>query len=360
MNTASSVVTNKDFALPERTHLRVGFVPLTDCAPLVAAHMLQIYARHGLTVELCKQASWAAVRDKLLSGELDAAQTLYGLVYGVQMGIGGPQADMAILMTLNRNGQAITGSNRLADALHNGTPLKQALTTLGHKPVFAQTFPTGTHAMWLNYWLASQGVDPVHDIESVVLPPSLMADALAHDEIDGFCAGEPWHAVAESKKAGRTIVCSSAIWPDHPEKALACRRDFAALYPNTATALIRAILEASIWLEQSANRNQCAQWLAQPEYIGVAQQLIAPRLLGDYGKLASALPVKFHDAAGMNAPLAQEGAWFLQQFQRWSLLSDGVDLHTVAADVSQNALYSAAAESLGLIGLPLEPTACPD
>lgn len=347
--TASS---SPHIAPPERTHLRIGFVPLTDCAPLVAAYMLQIDKRHGLSLELCKQPSWAAVRDKLLSGELDAAQTLYGLAYGVQLGIGGPQSDMAILMTLNRNGQAITASNALAQALRDGAPLKQALATLGHKPVFAQTFPTGTHAIWLNYWLASHDVDPMQDVESVVLPPLLMADALAHGEIDGFCAGEPWHAVAESKKAGRTIICTSAIWPDHPEKALACRRDFAALYPNTARALIRTILEAGIWLEKPENRRQCAQWLAQPEYIGVEQELIAPRLLGGYGKLASVLPVKFYDDAGMNAPLTDEGVWFLQQFQRWRLLGSTVDLRSVAAGVSQSELYSAAAQSLGLIGLP--------
>jgi nitrate/nitrite transport system substrate-binding protein len=360
MNTALSATANSDSAPPERTHLRIGFVPLTDCAPLVAAHMLQTDTRHGLTLELCKQPSWAAVRDKLLSGELDAAQTLYGLVYGVQMGIGGPQADMAILMTLNRNGQAITASNRLADALRDGLPLAQALTTLGHKPVFAQTFPTGTHAMWLNYWLASHGIDPVHDVESVALPPPLMADALAQGELDGFCAGEPWHAVAESKKAGRTIICSSTIWPDHPEKALACRRDFAGLYPNTARALISAILEASIWLEQPENRRHCAQWLARPEYIGVAQELIAPRLLGDFGKLAPAIPVKFHDDTGMNAPLAYEGTWFLQQFHRWGLLRPGADWGRIAADVSQNALYSVAAESLGLIGMPQQRKPCPN
>ena len=178
-------------SLPERRHLRIGYLPLTDCAPLVAAVYLNIGERHGLTLELRQQPSWAAIRDKLLSGELDAAQTLYGMVYGVQLGLGGPQADMAILMTLNKNGQAITVSNRLAQLLQQHGSVTAAFAQLGRKPLFAQTFPTGTHAMWLNYWLAAQGVHPLHDIDNVVLPPPLMAEALAHGELDGFCAGEP-------------------------------------------------------------------------------------------------------------------------------------------------------------------------
>ncbi|MBV8635059.1 MAG: ABC transporter substrate-binding protein, partial [Burkholderiaceae bacterium] len=150
--------TSSNLAPPELDRLRLGFMPLTDCAPLVVAEMLDLGKPYGLKLELRRQASWAAVRDKLLSGELDAAHALYGLVYGVQLGLGGPQADMSILMTINRNGQAITLSNRLFDLMAQGTPLAQIATTLGRKPVFAQTFPTGTHAMWLNYWLAARGI----------------------------------------------------------------------------------------------------------------------------------------------------------------------------------------------------------
>jgi ABC-type nitrate/sulfonate/bicarbonate transport system substrate-binding protein len=340
-----------EFAKPERSHLRIGFVPLTDCAPLVAARMMNFGQRHGLTLELCKQASWAAVRDKLLSGELDAAQTLYGLVYGVQLGLGGPQADMAILMNLNRNGQAITVSNQLADALRNGQPLRSTLATLGRTPVFAQTFPTGTHAMWLNYWLAAQGVHPLQDIESVVIPPPQMADALALGELDGFCAGEPWHAVAERNKSGRTITNTSEIWPNHPEKALACRLEFATLYPNTVQALIRTVLEACQWLENPANKITASEWLARTEYLNIARELIAPRLLGDYGGAMPAptsLPIRFFDEAGMNHPLASDGLWFLSQFHRWGLLKSTEDWENIAKRVCQNGHYMHAAQSLGL------------
>jgi ABC-type nitrate/sulfonate/bicarbonate transport system substrate-binding protein len=342
---------SSEFASPERPHLRIGFLPLTDCAPLVVAQMMNFGQRHGLTFELCKQPSWAAIRDKLLSGELDAAHTLYGLVYGVQLGLGGPQADMAILMTLNRNGQAITVSNQLADVLRDGHSLKSALATLGRKPVFAQTFPTGTHAMWLNYWLATEGVHPLHDVESVVIPPSQMVDALANGELDGFCAGEPWHAVAQSKKCGRTLISTSQIWPDHPEKALACRLEFVSLYPNTAQALIRTILEACQWLENPANKITASEWLAHPEFLNIPKELIAPRLLGDYGSATpspSALPIRFFDDAGMNYPLPSDGLWFLSQFHRWGLLKSTSDWDQIAAKVSQTEQYSRAAGGVGL------------
>src|ERR1700712_1147764 len=196
---------------PEKTHIRLGFVALSDAAPLVAAKVLEFGHRHGLTLELCRQPSWAAVRDKLLSGEIDAAHALYGLVCGVQMGIGGPQGDMSVLMVLNRNGQAITLSNQLSEALKQHGNLKGALATLGRRPVFAQTFPTGTHAMWLYYWLASQGVHPLRDIRSVVIPPPQMVDALIEGELDGLCVGEPWNAVAEARGAGKTVAVTSEI-----------------------------------------------------------------------------------------------------------------------------------------------------
>ena len=326
---------------PEIERVRLGFMPLTDCAPLVVAETLGLGKAYGLAIELHRQASWAAVRDKLLSGELDAAHTLYGLPYGVQIGLGGPQANMSILMTLNRNGQAISASTRLANLLDRGIALGAAAQSMGRKPVFAQTFPTGTHAMWLNYWLAAQGVDPLHDVESVVLPPPQMAAAMEHGEIDGFCCGEPWHTVAAAKGIGRMLVASNAIWPDHPEKALACRRDFAALYPNTAKALILALLDACRWLEVPDNRRQASEWLAASPYLNLMPELILPSMLPE-----SACPVRFFDGHGLNAPRAQDGLWFLSQYRRWGMLKQNIDWHEVAAGVSANVLFDDATAHL--------------
>jgi two-component system, oxyanion-binding sensor len=340
---------------PERTHLRLGFVALSDAAPLAAAKILEFGHGHGLTLELCRQPSWAAVRDKLLSGEIDAAHALYGLVYGAQLGIGGPQGDMAVLMVLNRNGQAITLSNPLSELWSTEQKekrdLKTVLASLGRPPVFAQTFPTGTHAMWLYYWLAAHGVHPIRDIRSVVIPPPQMVDALAEGQLDGFCAGEPWNAVAEARHAGRTVAVTSDIWPNHPEKVLASRRDFVTRYPNTARALIQTMLEACRWLDSAKHRAEISTWLAAPDLIGVPQELIAPRLLGVYDPAqfpTPPLPVSFFDEGAVNYPRPSDGLWFLTQYRRWGLLRGGHDDVAIAAAISQTGLYREAAARAGV------------
>jgi nitrate/nitrite transport system substrate-binding protein len=331
---------------PEKTHIRLGFVALSDAAPLVAAKVLEFGHRHGLTLELCRQPSWAAVRDKLLSGEIDAAHALYGLVCGVQMGIGGPQGDMAVLMVLNRNGQAITLSNRLTEAFEHHGNLKDALATLGRRPVFAQTFPTGTHAMWLYYWLASQGVHPLRDIRSVVIPPPQMVDALTEGELDGLCVGEPWNAVAEARGAGKTVAVTSQIWPEHPEKVLASRHDFVEHYPDTSRALIQTMLEACRWLDNPQHRTDISAWLAAPDVVGAPQELIAQRLLGHYDAKRFAMQppgVSFFNEGAVNYPRASDGLWFFTQFRRWGMLTGDHDDAAIAAALCQTALYREAA-----------------
>jgi two-component system, oxyanion-binding sensor len=348
MNSAASHPLSSASAGLEKTHLRLGFVALSDAAPLVAAKLLEFGHAHGLTLELCRQPSWAAVRDKLLSGDLDAAHALYGLVYGVQLGLGGPQTDMAVLMVLNRNGQAITLSNRLADAWAEHGTLPQALATLGRKPVFAQTFPTGTHAMWLYYWLASQGVHPLRDIESVVIPPPQMVAALAEDKLDGLCVGEPWNAMAEARGVGRTVAYTSEVWPDHPEKVLACRRDFVGANPNAARALVRTMLEACRWLDGAGHREEIARWLARPEFIGIDEALIAARLGNDIaGSAPQGQPVRFFDDGAVNYPRAADGAWFLTQFDRWGMIDARADYAQIATQINQTQLYRDAAAQIG-------------
>jgi nitrate/nitrite transport system substrate-binding protein len=328
---------------PEKPHLRLGFVPLTDCAPLVVAKLKELGRRYGLTLELVRQPSWAAVRDKLLSGELHAAQALYGLVYGVQLGLGGPQADMAVLMTLNQNGQAITLANPLADLVMRGTSVRDSLTSLARRPVFAHTFPTGTHAMWLYYWLATHGVHPLAEVQSVVLPPPQMSSALAEGMLDGFCAGEPWHALAAAQAVGNTVIGSGEIWPDHPEKVLACRRDFAALYPNTARALVMTVLEACRWLEKAEHRLEAAGWLAAAGLVGQPVEVIAPRMIG-----GATHPLRFFADGAVNFPYLSDGLWFLSQYRRWGLLPDAGDLAATVAAVNQIELYRQAAGQVGI------------
>ena len=157
---------------PEKTDIKIGFIPLTDCASVVISSVKGFDKKHGLTITPSKEASWAAVRDKLVNGELDAAHVLYGLIYGVQLGIGGPKKDMAVLTTLNNNGQAITLSNQLkAKGVTDGASLAKLVAAEPKEYTFAQTFPTGTHAMWLYYWLATYGINPFTQVKVITVPP---------------------------------------------------------------------------------------------------------------------------------------------------------------------------------------------
>ncbi len=303
---------------PLRT-LDIGFMPLVDSAPLIAAARLGLDRANGLHLRLHRQASWAAIRDRLLSGELDAVHAMAAMVYGVQTGIGGPRADLAILMGLNCNGQAITLSPALADACSGDRPLADVLRALPRRPVFAQTFPTGTHAVWLYYWLAAQGVDPNHGIDVVTLPPPQMPDAMARGELDGFCAGEPWGAQAEAMGAGRRVIRSGRLWPGHPEKVLACRRETAALQPELALALTTTVLEACRWLDDPAHHPEVVAWLSEPDAIGVPAACIAACLHPSEDERPGE-GLRFHAGGDANFPWLSDGRGFLRQFRRWGWL----------------------------------------
>ncbi|WP_140720434.1 MULTISPECIES: CmpA/NrtA family ABC transporter substrate-binding protein [Gammaproteobacteria] len=325
--------------------LRVAYMPLIDCAPLVAASRLGLDRAQGLRLQLHRQASWAAVRDRLLSGEVEAAHALAGLVYGIELGVAGPRAPMALLMTLNHNGQAITLSSGLADALAAGRSLPQALRDLGRPAVFAQTFPTGTHALWLYYWMAASGVAPMRDVEVVTIPPPQMPGALAAGAIDGYCSGEPWAAVAEMQGVGRRVIRSGELWPGHPEKVLACRRDFAALQPELVERLTACVLAACRWLDADpANRVRCAQWLSEAEVIGRPVEHLAACLVGGDDPAALA----FHRGGRVNMPWLSDGEWFLAQFRRWGWCGPLLDEDGLLRDIHRLENYRHAAERVGV------------
>jgi len=302
----------------EPVPVRLGFLPLSDCAPLVVARKLALDLRHGIRIELLRQPSWAALRDKLLSGELDAAHALYSMALGIQLGIAGPRDEMSILMTLNRNGQAISLSRELIEATAEHGSLRQAIANLGRRAMLAHTFPTGTHAVWLREWLHTQGIDAMRDVQMMVIPPNQMVDAMANGELDGFCAGEPWHAVAVARGVGATIACSSEIWPDHPEKALICRRAWASLECGTAIALMQTLTQACRWLGEPGNLEQAALWLSEQNAVGVTPALILPRMLGDYGSAPLTAPPRLLTFQG-NRPDPAEAVRFLGYFRTMGL-----------------------------------------
>ena len=231
-----------------------------------------------------KEASWAAVRDKLMNGELDMAHVLYGLVYGVHLGVGGPKKDMAVLMNLNQNGQAITLSNKLLQAgARDGESLAKLMAADKREYTFAQTFPTGTHAMWLYYWLATYGIHPMQDAKVITVPPPQMVANMRVGNMDGFCVGEPWGARAIMDKIGFTAVTTQGIWQDHPEKVLGTSAEFVSRNPNTARAVTAAILEAGKWIDASAaNRQKTAETIAAKSYVNTDASGIVDRMQGRY------------------------------------------------------------------------------
>ena len=347
---------------PEKTEINLGFMALSDCASVVVAATQGFAQPHGLTLNLKRQTSWANLRDKLVSGELDAAHSLYGLIYAVHLGIGGVAAtDMAVLMGLNQNGQSINLSRGLQSI---GVTSPEALDRHVHqtrpKLTFAQTFPTGTHAMWLYYWLASQGIHPLLDVDSVVVPPPQMVAHLRAGRIDGFCVGEPWSASAVQQDLGFTLATTQTLWPDHPEKVLGCTRAFVEQYPNTARVLVMAVLEASRFIEESReNRRSTAQLLSAAQYLDAPLECIEPRLLGDYvdglgNRWQDPHALRFHGEGEVNLPYLSDGMWFMTQFRRWGLLRDDPDYLAVARQVHQLDLYREAASAVGVAALGKE------
>jgi len=344
---------------PEKKEVRIGFIPLTDCSSVVMAAVQKFDEKYGIKIMPTKEASWASVRDKLVNGELDAAHVLYGLVYGVQLGIGGPKKDMNVLMTLNQNGQAITLSNQLRDkGAIDGASLAKLVAKKEREYTFAQTFPTGTHAMWLYYWLAAQGINPFKDVKTIVVPPPQMVANMRVGNMDGYCVGEPWGNRAIVDNIGFTAVTTQDIWVDHPEKVLGTTAEWVAKNPNTARAMTAAIIDAGKWIDASlANKQKTADTVASKAYVNTDADVIVARMLGRYN---NGLPgaqnrtwddrnaMKFFNDGAVTFPYLSDAMWFLTQHKRWGLLKDDPDYLAVAKKVNRIDIYRQAATAAGV------------
>jgi len=335
---------------PEKEEVKIGFIPLTDCASVVMASVLGIDKKYGVKIIPTKEASWAGVRDKLVNGELDFAHVLYGLIYGVHLGTSGPKKDMAVLMTLNQNGQAITLSKKLSDkGAVDAASLAKLMNTDKREYTFAQTFPTGTHAMWLYYWLASVGINPLKDAKVITVPPPQMVANMRVGNMDGYCVGEPWGHRAIADGIGITATTTQDIWPDHPEKVLGTTAEFAKKYPNTARAVTAAILEAGKWIDAGLqNKMKMAETISDKAYVNTSVDVINQRILGRYqnglGKTwDDKNHMKFFADGNANFPFLSDGMWFLTQHKRWGLLKDHPDYLNVAKQINHIGIYKQAA-----------------
>jgi len=353
-----SVVYAQGSDKPEKEEVKIGFIPLTDCASVVMASVLGFDRKYGIKIVPSKEASWAGVRDKLVNGELDLAHVLYGLIYGVHLGVGGPKKDMAVLMTINQNGQGLTLSKKLAEkGAVNVEALAKLMASERREYTFAQTFPTGTHAMWLYYWLASAGINAMRDVKVITVPPPQMVANMRVGNMDGYCVGEPWNHRAILDGIGISAATSQDVWPDHPEKVVGTTADFVRKHPNTCRAVIMAVLEASRWIDASLqNRLKMAETIADKAYVNTSVEAINQRILGRYqnglGKTwDDAYPMRFFNDGLVNYPYLSDGMWFLTQHKRWGLLKEHPDYLGVARAINQTELYKQAASALK-IGIP--------
>ena len=335
---------------PEKKEVKIGFIPLTDCSSVVMASVMKFDEKYGLKITPSKEASWAAVRDKLVNGELDASHVLYGLIYGVQMGVGGPKKDMAVLMGLNHNGQAFTLSRKLYDkGVRDGASLAKLMHGEKAEYTFAQTFPTGTHAMWLCYWLAAHGIHPFQDVKAIVVPPPQMVANMRVGNMDGFCVGEPWNYRAIMDKIGFTANTTQDVWKDHPEKVLGCSAEFVEKYPNTARAMTAAVIEAGRWIDSSlSNRQKTAEVVADKSYVNTDKEVIVARMLGRYDNGIGRTwddpsYMKFYNEGYVTFPFLSDGMWFMSQHRRWGLLKEDPDYLEVAKKVNRIDIYKEAA-----------------
>ncbi|HET8869921.1 MAG TPA: CmpA/NrtA family ABC transporter substrate-binding protein [Aquabacterium sp.] len=340
---------------PELEEVKIGFIPLTDCASIVMASVLGFDKKYGVKIIPSKEASWAGVRDKLVNGDLHMAHVLYGLVYGVHLGVGGPKKDMAVLMHLNNNGQGITLSKQLADkGAVDASSLAKLMAKEKRDYTFAGTFPTGTHAMWIHYWLAAAGVNPLTDAKLITVPPPQMVANMRVGNMDGFCVGEPWNHRAIMDNIGITACTTQEIWKDHPEKVLGCTAEFVKKYPNTARAVMMAVLEASRWIDSGLqNKLKMAETIAAKSYVNTGVDAINQRILGRYqnglGKTwDDPNHMKFFNDGKVNFPYLSDGMWFLTQHKRWGLLKDHPDYLGVAKQINQIDLYRQVAGAMGI------------
>lgn len=340
---------------PEKKEVKIGFIPLTDCASVVMASVLGFDQKYGVKIVPSKEASWAGVRDKLVNGELDMSHVLYGLIYGVHLGISGPKKDMAVLMSINNNGQAISLSKALADkGAVDGPSLAKYMAANPREYTFAGTFPTGTHTMWMHYWLAAAGINPLSGAKLITVPPPQMVANMRVGNMDGFCVGEPWNHRAIMDGIGITANTTQEIWTDHPEKVLGTTAEFVQKYPNTTRAVMMAVLEASRWIDAGLqNKLKMAETVAQKSYINTRVDVINQRILGRYqnglGKTwDDPNHMKFFNDGAVNYPYLSDGMWFLTQHKRWGLIKQHPDYLGVARQINQTALYKSVASAMNI------------
>jgi len=372
----------------EKPVLKLGFIKLTDMAPLAIAKEKGFFAEEGLNVTLEPQANWKVLLDGVIGGQLDGAHMLAGQPIAATIGYG-TKADLIAPLSLDLNGNAITVSNKVWDMVKPNLPMeggkpKHPISAAVLQPVVASfkqqgkpfnmgmVFPVSTHNYELRYWLAAGGLNPGFytpgdvggtvdaDVQLSVTPPPQMPATLEAGTIEGYCVGEPWNQAAVQKKIGVPIITDNEVWHDNPEKVFGLRKDFADKYPGTTAAMLRAIIKAQQWLDADGgkNRAEAVKILSQPNYVGADEKVIAASMTGKF----TFEPGDTRDAPGFNIffdknagyPFYSDAIWYLTQMRRWGQIPEDHDDQWYidqAKAVYRPDLYLAAAKGLAEKGV---------
>jgi NitT/TauT family transport system ATP-binding protein len=357
--------------MSERHQITAGFMPLLDSALIVAAKEKGFAEQEGVELALVRETSWANIRDRLAVGHFQVAHMLAPMPIACNLGLT-PLASRTIApMALGLGGNAVTVSNALWAAMEElgaranldprstGRALKAALaerSRRGLRPVrFAVVHPHSGHNYELRYWLAASGIDPDRDVEIVILPPPLMADALGAGTIEGYCVGEPWNTAAVELSLGRIATVKAKIWRGSPEKVLGAQAQWSERHPEALAALLRAIYRAALWCAEPANHSALASVLASPSYIDRPAEWMLPALTGEIRTGGSGV-LRVEDlfvpqAKAATFPWKSHALWLYTQMVRWGQIAHSEANAAIARDTYRPDLYRTALRPLG-VALP--------
>ena len=366
-----SLLSSALLAAPEKSELKIGFIALTDCAPIVIAYEKGFFKKHGLNVHVVKEGGgWPGIQQKVINGEYDFSHALAGMPIAATLGING-DANLQALLSLDFNGNGITFGNKIIDEMkkygmdEKSRPLgseslkryidaKHKAEGAGYKPLsFGMVHPVSTHNYELRYWMASSGIRPDEDATIKPFPPPTMPSNLIAGNIEGYCVGEPWNERVVMENKGSMLVTNYDIWNNNPEKVLQARADFVEKNPETTKAVMKAILEAQIWLDSSwENRKEAAKILSKPNYVKAPLRVLEKSMTGTFqylkGEESEPNP-QFNVFANYYAayPFYSHGMWFITQMYRWGQLESAVNMKEVIEKVYRPDLFEEVAKEVG-------------
>jgi len=351
---------------PETSKVTLGFIALTDAAPLIIAKEKKIFDKYGITdANIAKQASWGTTRDNIVlgsaAGGIDGAHILTPLPYLISLGTVTPEnkpVPMHILARLNYDCQGISVAKEFigTGAKLDATPLREAFArkkAAGKEVKCAMTFPGGTHDLWIRYWLAAAGIDPEKDASTIVVPPAQMVANMKVGNMDAFCVGEPWNEQLVHQDIGYTACTTGELWKNHPEKSLGVRADWVDKNPKAAMAVLMATMEAQQWCDKMENKEEMSTIVGKRQWFNVPPADIINRIKGDinYGdgrtlKRTDLLMKFWKDNASY--PFQSHELWFLTENQRWGKLPADLDTKAIIAKVNREDLWREAAKKIGV------------